>query len=295
MQAYDRFLNEIWVPLATREFVLLGCAAPELVPPATESMTETHILATIWAGFVGSIPTLWSTLPAFGITFAFGLVAWGMRGVTARGALAGAVLTFFITVAAGLGGFLTVLVVFVLTLFATRFGLHRKLAAGVAERREGRRGSQVLANLGAAGIVSIPAIFYSRSTTLLLAAMTAALCEAAADTVSSEIGQVAGRRAYLITNLSSVATGTDGGITAQGTISGGVAALIVGFVALYFSVIPERLFTPVILCGFLGMLFDSVLGATLQRPGRLGNDAVNFLSTTFAASATLGYGLFLMS
>jgi uncharacterized protein (TIGR00297 family) len=125
--------------------------------------------------------------------------------------------------------------------------------------------------------------------------MTAALCEAAADTVSSEIGQVAGRRAYLITNLSSVATGTDGGITAQGTISGGIAALIVGFVAQYFSVIPEKLLTPVVLCGFLGMLFDSLLGATVQRPGRLGNDAVNFLSTTFAASATLSYGLFLMS
>jgi uncharacterized protein (TIGR00297 family) len=261
-----------------------------------ELMTETNILATfVWAGFAVPAPLIWRALPALGITLAFGLVAWGMRGVTARGALVGALITFVITVAAGLAGFVTVLVVFLLTLFATRFGLHRKLAAGIAERREGRHGSQVLANLGVAGITAVPAVFYPRSTPLLLAAMTAALCEAAADTVSSEIGQVAGRRAYLITSLESVAAGTDGGITAPGTFAGGIAALIVGSVAAGFSIVPSGWLVPVVLCGFVGMLFDSLLGATLQRPGRLGNDAVNFLSTTFAAAVTLGYGLVLMS
>jgi uncharacterized protein (TIGR00297 family) len=259
-------------------------------------MTETYILADVlWAGPGAWSLMAWRTLPTLGITVAFGLVAWGMRGVTARGALIGALLTFVITISSGAGGFLTVLAVFVITLFATRFGLHRKLAAGTAERREGRRGSQVLANLGAAGIVATPAIFYSRTAPLFLAAMTAALCEAAADTVSSEIGQVAGRRAYLITNLNSVSAGTDGGVTAQGTIAGAVAALIVAGVASGFAVIPSGWLVPVVLCGFAGMLFDSLLGATLQSPGRLGNDAVNFLSTTFAAAVTLGYGLLLMS
>jgi uncharacterized protein (TIGR00297 family) len=258
-------------------------------------MTETYTLATIWAGFAASVPLLWRVLPAFGVTFAFGLVAWGMRGVTAGGALVGAILTFLITLAAGLPGFLTVLVVFVLTLFATRFGLHRKLTAGIAERREGRRGIQVLANLGVAGIVAVPTLWFPHSTSLLLSAMTAALCEAAADTVSSEIGQVAGRRSYLITNFASVPAGTDGGVTASGTLAGAAAALIIGVVAGFFSVIPESFFVPVVLSGFLGMLFDSLLGATLQTPGRLGNNAVNFLSTAFAAAGTLGYGLFLMS
>jgi uncharacterized membrane protein len=32
-----------------------------------------------------------------------------------------------------------------------------------------------------------------------------------------------------------------------------------------------------------GLLFDSVLGATLERRGWLGNDWVNFASTAFAA------------
>jgi uncharacterized membrane protein len=35
--------------------------------------------------------------------------------------------------------------------------------------------------------------------------------------------------------------------------------------------------------GVLGMLADSYLGALCERRGWLGNDAVNFLSTLFAA------------
>ncbi len=234
-------------------------------------------------------------LPAFAITFVFGLLAWGMRGVTARGAIGGALVTFVVTVAAGYGGFVTVLVVFGLTLFATRFGLHRKLAAGIAERRGGRRGYQVLANLSAAGLTALPAIFYPRVAPLLFAGMTAALCEAAADTVSSEIGQAAGRRSHLITNLRSVPAGTDGGITLQGTLAGIIAAWLVAATASWFEIIPASWLFPAMLAGVAGMLLDSVLGATVQRPGKLGNDSVNFISTVFAACLTLGYGLLLMS
>jgi uncharacterized membrane protein len=42
--------------------------------------------------------------------------------------------------------------------------------------------------------------------------------------------------------------------------------------------------------GAFGLLFDSLLGATLERHKWLNNDAVNFLSTTAAA----GFALVLM-
>jgi len=35
--------------------------------------------------------------------------------------------------------------------------------------------------------------------------------------------------------------------------------------------------------GVFGLFFDSLLGATLERQGRINNDAVNFLSTLAAA------------
>jgi uncharacterized membrane protein len=39
--------------------------------------------------------------------------------------------------------------------------------------------------------------------------------------------------------------------------------------------------------GIFGLLFDSVLGATLERRGWLNNDAVNFLSSASAAAFAL--------
>ena len=41
------------------------------------------------------------------------------------------------------------------------------------------------------------------------------------------------------------------------------------------------------LAGVLGMFFDSVLGATFENRGKMGNDAVNFVSTVFAADLAL--------
>lgn len=258
-------------------------------------MSIIPLITLILAPLTGEIVALARLLPAFGVTFVFALLAWGMRGVTVRGAVAGFACTFIIALATGYGGFVTILVVFALTLFATHFGQHRKLAAGIAERSGGRRGCQVLSNLAAATMIALPAIFFPRVAPLLFAAMAAALCEAAADTVSSEIGKAIGRRAHLITTFHSVPAGTDGGITFQGTLAGIIAAFIVAGVASSFNVISDFWILPAMLSGVAGMLLDSVLGATLQRPGRLSNDSVNFVSTAFAACLTLGYGLLLMS
>ena len=40
-----------------------------------------------------------------------------------------------------------------------------------------------------------------------------------------------------------------------------------------------------------GLLFDSVLGATLERKGLLNNDAVNFISTLSAALFCVAEGI----
>ncbi len=259
---------------------------------------------TLLSGLAGHILALapegsaligWRFLPAMAITLAFALVAWGIRGVTLAGALAGAVVTFVICISAGPGGFAVVLAVFVLTLFATRFGLHRKQAAGLAERNEGRGPRQIFANLGAATLVAAPAVFYPKVESILLAAMTAALCEAAADTVSSEIGQATGRRAYLITNLSSVPAGTNGGISVSGTIAGCFASLAVAIVAVWMDVLRSDWIWIATVGGIFGMLLDSVMGATLEKPDRLGNDSVNFLGTSSAAALSLLYAVYELS
>jgi uncharacterized protein (TIGR00297 family) len=216
------------------------------------------------------------------ITLAFTLGARALRGVTRSGALAGAVLTFLLCVSAGLGAFGVLVGVFLLAYVATKLGRSRKEALGTAERREGRSASQVVANL-AVGTLAASLSAFQGHKALLLSVMTAAFAEAAADTVSSEIGQAVAEPARLITNWEVIKAGTDGGVTLTGTVAGAFAAAIIGTVSALTGLIPWRWVPVASLAGVLGMLLDSVLGATLERKALLNNDQVNFLGTLAAA------------
>ena len=167
-------------------------------------------------------------------------------------------------------------------LFATRFRRAKKEQLGLAESKSGRRPSQVCANLGAASFAAIFCVFGHPRMPFLLA-LAAALVEATADTVSSETGQAMQGKTILLTTGRPVAAGTDGGISLRGTLLGCLSGAGVAWICaacLRFSM-PQAL-----ICwaaGVGGIFFDSWLGATLERRGILGNDAVNFLSTAFSA------------
>jgi len=205
-----------------------------------------------------------------------------VRGVTTRGALAGAAVCLALVVGAGRGGFAALLVVFLLTWASTRFGYARKQRLGTAERRAGRNASQVLANLGVAAVCALVYATVWRDPRILLA-VGAALAEAAADTVSSEIGQAIGGVPRLVTNWNPVSAGTNGAVTLAGTaagVAGAIAVSLTGIVAWRSAPICAA-------AGVLGMMADSFLGATLERRGILGNNAVNFSSTAIAAAIAL--------
>ena len=115
----------------------------------------------------------------------------------------------------------------------------------------------------------------------------AALAEAAADTVSSELGQATARGAYMITDFRDVPIGTNGAISIEGTLSGCVAACIVSWVSAVVGFVDWH-WTPVIAFAAIGGMFlDSIMGATWENSGKMGNDAVNFVSTVFAADVAL--------
>jgi uncharacterized protein (TIGR00297 family) len=215
-------------------------------------------------------------LMSVSITLAFALLAWLARGVTASGAMAGAVIAFLMA-SRDLRMFWMLLVVFAVTLAVTRLRGPRKKQLQVAESENGRSASQVMANLGIAGLImAIPAFGAWRILAL------AALAEASADTTSSEVGTAFPGRTVLISTWRAVSPGIDGGISINGTVSALLAAGIVAASGVLLGLATPVEAATVACAGTVGMLADSLLGATLERRGHLNNDLVNLLGTSSA-------------
>jgi len=221
---------------------------------------------------------LWSALV---VTVAFAALARWVRGVSFGGAIAGAGVCFLLCFGAGFGAFVVLVSVFVLTWISTRFGYRRKQKLGTAEKLDGRTALQVLANLAVAA--GCAGLFALTGKAVFLVAMSAALSEAAADTVSSELGQARSAKARLITTWEEVAAGTDGGVSWIGTLAGIAAAGVVSFVCVSAGLVPLRWLGISTIGAVTGMIADSFLGALLERRKVLNNDAVNFLGTLVAA------------
>ena len=222
--------------------------------------------------------SLWTPV-AVSVTFA--LLGWKLRGVNVSGAVSGAVICFILYAGGGPGAFVVLVTLFALTWLATRVGYRKKQTLGTAENRDGRTASQVLANLGVAAVC---VILYrvTSGNPLWLLAFVAAVAEAAADTVSSEIGQSRTETPRLITTWKPVTAGTDGGVSLLGTLAGVAAALLIGVGAGMVGLVPWNRVGMPIAAAVAGMIADSFLGAALERRGWLNNDAVNFLGTCVA-------------
>jgi len=219
------------------------------------------------------------------VTVAFAVLARAVRGVTLSGAIAGGAICFVLYACGGPGSFAALVAVFVVTWAATRFGYSQKQKLGTAEKREGRNAWQVLANLLIA--TAGTAIFALTQRAEFLLAASAAFSEAAADTVSSEFGQALGRDAWLITSWKRVPAGANGGVTVAGTLAGVLAATLVSLVLVLSGTLPWRWLGFSVTAALAGTVVDSFLGACLERPRLLNNNAVNFLSTLAAAGTAL--------
>ena len=258
----------------------------------TPPLAALFLLAALETGpfWVGFDTTLAVSLAqafvlALGVNLALALTAWRVGSIDVSGVVSGTVLGTVIATALGWSGFTLLLVFFVLGSVATRVGWSTKVARGLAEGNRGRRGAKnALAN------VSVPAVLACFALTtphgeLFRLAFAAAFAAAAADTSSSELGQIWGRRPRMLTTLRPAEPGVDGAISLEGTLAGIAAAAIlalVGAMAGLYGIEPMPI-ALVVAAGLFGTLFDSLLGATLERRALLDNEAVNFLAILGAA------------
>jgi uncharacterized protein (TIGR00297 family) len=266
------------------------------------------VLLLAAAGLATHLSSDWTPASAEGLAIcaAFGLLVWRLHAATPLAAVTGFLLTsclYVATVGQPRGGWfhtalLPGLALFVLAFAATRFRRAQKEQVGLAESRRGRGASQVAANMGVAALAALalpksalPLVDgYLVRTPFLFIPLVAALAEAAADTVSSEIGQAIGGQPVLISNFRRVAPGTDGAISLAGTLAGAVAAAIVVLAAMPTLRLDPKQAAVAWFAAMAGLFGDSFIGATLERRGWLNNDAVNFLSTAIAALIALAVG-----
>jgi uncharacterized protein (TIGR00297 family) len=121
--------------------------------------------------------------------------------------------------------------------------------------------------------------------------MAASFSAATADTLSSELGMVYGRRFFNILNFKRDTKGLNGVVSWEGTLCGLAGSFIIAFIfSLGYGWGINFLF--IIIAGTIGNIADSLLGATLERKGYIGNNIVNFLNTLIAALAA--YLLYLL-
>lgn len=213
--------------------------------------------------------------------------------LTVTASVVGGIIGFLIYAGAGFAGIIMMTVFFVAGTLATSFKLKYKQQLGLAETNKGKRtAAQVIANAGVAAIISVLILLLPKHTVLLTIMMAASFASAIADTVSGELGNVYGHRFYNIRTLQKDKRGLNGVISAEGTLSGIFASAVIAVIyAIAFGWGVHVAI--IIIAGTVGNLTDSLLGATLERNHRIGNNAVNFLNTlTASVVAYFLYSLF---
>jgi uncharacterized protein (TIGR00297 family) len=206
------------------------------------------------------------------------------KTVSLPGAVCGAAIGIVVHVATGWAGWLLLLATFGVAVVATRMGMTRKTLMGIAEPRGGRRGAgNAIANTGvAASAAALSMVSHAEGAALI--AFVAALAAAGSDTMASEIGKAWGRRTYLVPTFRLAAPGTSGAVSVVGTAAGLVGALALGSLGIAAGLMPAGALIPVLAGAAIGSLAESAMGATLEGPGFVNNDVLNFLNTAIAAA-----------
>lgn len=206
-----------------------------------------------------------------------------LRKLTLTGALSGGVLALFIYLGTGFTGIAIMAAFFIMGTLATGHRIDVKEALKAAEKSHGKRNAvQVLSNAGIPAIFGLLSWTFPEHTTLFQLLMAAAFSSATADTLSSELGTLYGKKFYNIATFQKDQKGLDGVISLEGTFLGLLGSMVI---ALLFALGYGWNLYPIwiIVAGTMGNLADSLLGATLQRRHYLNNNGVNLFNTILAA------------
>lgn len=229
------------------------------------------------------MPAIYYSLPFIFVLIAVIAASIAMKKLTIGGAVTGAIIAILVFLGSGYIGVSMLAAFFILGTAATSWKKKEKASVKIQhDQFASRDAGQVLANGGIAGLMGALSYFFPEKMLVFNLIMAASLSSAMADTLSSELGMVYGRRFYNIISWKKDIKGFDGVISLEGTLIGLIGSAIIAFI--YMLGLGRGIgFWIIILGGSLGNLSDSVLGALFERRHLLTNNGVNFLNTIIAA------------
>ena len=297
MFIYDWLAFE--APMLPPVVIVAAAVIASAIVESLGTRIDDNITVTLTAAFTawvmtqsmhGPIPHVhWIWL---GVHTALAIAGYVAKSVDLSGLIGGWILGAVILLFGGWQLYVVLLAFFVIGTATTKLGYRRKAAKGLAQEKGGRRGfAHAFANTGMAALLVTAASMLGGSQVLpLWMAAAAALATAAADTTASEIGQLAGRTTYLPLTFRRVEPGTEGAISAEGTLAGIVAAAVVAAIAVsvFFQRFDPRWFAIVVIAATLGSYLESVIGSWNRRQtSPVPNGVLNFVNTLIGASVVL--------
>ena len=290
-------LPSLWFDVLAPVAAAVAAGAVETIPIGLDDNVSVPAAAAavLWlaslmtaAAVRAAAATVVAALPwAIGANALVAWIGYRARTVSISGAGVGLLIGVVVYAAGGRNAWLLLLATFAIASAASRMGLKRKMLLGIAEERDGRRGGgNALANCGVATMAAVAVAATPHSTAAMLA-LVAALTAGGSDTVASEIGKAWGRSTFLVTSFARVRPGTSGAVSLEGTAAGLLAAFGLAALASALGQIAWAMIVVVVIGATAGALVESVLGATLESPGILNNDSLNFINTAVAAAVAL--------
>ena len=182
-------------------------------------------------------------------------------------------------------GWSSVVIYLLLGSLVTKIGYKFKNEKGIAEKRGGKRGPENVWGSAATGLFF--AIMVKLNFTNLVfykVGFAASFAAKLADTFGSEIGKRFGRNTYLITSFRKVESGTEGGISLEGTAASALGAIFMSLIMFILNIISTKYqFLIVAISGFLATISESFIGAKFQDKYKLSNELVNSIQTSISS------------
>ena len=230
-------------------------------------------------------------LIALAVSGIIGLLAYKAKMVDKSGFYTGVIIGAAVFVSYGWEGFLILLVFFTLGSVATKFKSRKKQTMGVAQKKGGMRSAKhVIANGGVPFVLACAlavATDYNQVFQVYFAAFTAAVGTALGDTLSTEMGQVYGKKTYLLITMERTKPGTEGGISFEGTMWGIAGSALLATIAAVMGMFPHYPIKTAVLVTFAAVianLIESIISGIFNQFEKSPNEfLLNFSNTAIGA------------